>query len=193
METTKLIGKGAFSKVYATKDEDICIVKTVDPCKLALAENIFFEEHSMFPKYTFVSSKDSYRTIEYANGKNYTLLTCKHYPKVRSLKNTLYKSHYELYKFLRELASSLLWVNINHKDSYKFYDDYLTDLESKLNAAPKKFRPICEEIWERVNDLRNYGTFIQIEISPRNVAVDGKRLILLDIFFCGETLVKART
>ena len=161
----KIIGKGSFTTAYFNETTGQVLLKSRDRVKAAMAEG-FFPDHKIFPKIKFVSI-----------GDGVTYYEMKYYKKYSSLKNNLTSRQWEFYKLLRTLNHSLGYANI-----YR-------DFETKI---PNKFQKEREALLEALNGLSNYGTDIAFEISPRNVAIEDKKLILLDCFFfqsCLFTLI----
>ena len=68
-------------------------------------------------------------------------------------------------------------------------DFFIKKIEEIL---PDKFAEEKEAICAHIQGLRDYGEDICFEISPRNVAVDNGKLILLDCFFKRSALDELR-
>jgi len=168
MSTMKLIGKGSFSTVYR-KSLDKVLIKSIDDVKECMSLG-WFPKSNMFPKMVRVS-KDG----------DYTFYESNYYPKVRSLKSELNSLDWEFYNILRNLSG----YN-NGKDSG--YIQWIKQFET----IPDKFKYRKTILLDVLNALAAYGDDMCFEISPRNVSVKNKRLILLDCFFFRSQLVSSR-
>jgi hypothetical protein len=164
----KQLGKGAFSTAYLQNDGSV-LIKTVDRVKEAMA-NGFFPSHRLFPTLEHVDSGDVYQYYK-----------MKFFPKVGSLKKGLTSRQYRLYKVLYDLQAPDCEYNDRHQEWHKIFD-----------TLPSEFKAEREAIQDAMNGLSNYGTDISFEISPRNVAIQGRKLILLDCFFLVNDLIKNR-
>jgi hypothetical protein len=164
----KQIGKGAFSTAYLQNDGSV-LIKTVDRVKEAMA-NGFFPNHRLFPTLEHVDSGD---VFEYYK--------MKFFPKVKSLKKNLTARQYRLYKVLKALVPPDCEFNDRYQEWHNIFD-----------TLPSEFKAEREAIQEAMSGLSNYGTDISFEISPRNIAIQGRKLILLDCFFLVNDLIKNR-
>ncbi|MNQ98128.1 hypothetical protein D3C85_1138020 [compost metagenome] len=165
MKTTglKLIGKGAFTRCYRL-DESTVLLKSRDPIKECMA-------HGMFPKspvFPIVECGDE--CGEYR---------MKYYPRGGSLKNTLDPDQWEIYKTLRALFDSIGYVKNPHDRYSKLY--------TLFQELPDNIR---DDMTYALDAVANYGSDIGFEISPRNVATDNGKLVLLDCFFLVSELKK---
>lgn len=165
----KCIGKGAFSTVYQKTPKKV-LIKSTDNVKECMSFG-WFPASSMFPKVKRIDV-----------GNEYSFYEMKYYPKVRSLKNNLKPFEYEFYKVLRSLTP--VW-NINPYDRYY-------ELHWLFDTIPNKFHHRRQVLKDTLESLSNYGTDIGFEISPRNVAVDRGKLILLDCFYFISALTDRR-
>jgi hypothetical protein len=166
----KCIGKGAFSTVYQSTPKKV-LIKSKDNVKECMALG-WFPESSMFPKIERVGFSDC---------GEYQYYEEKYYPKVKSLKNTLSAFDYEFYRALKDLS---VCVMNRH--------NYLDAWREKFDTLPAKFNRRKAILQEALDGLSNYGSDICFEISPRNVAIQGKKLILLDCFFFSSDLERMR-
>lgn len=155
MKTLKLIGKGLFSKVYQLNEKQVLIKST---CNTK-------EAYSM----DWHNSKNVFPVMERTN--EYQEYICEYYPKVDSLKDSLLPEYYEIYKNLRALSIGYVPNNHNLLDAWR---------EQFKKVSNRKYRLA---LLDMLDVLSNYGSDIQFEISPRNVAVKNSKLILLDCFF----------
>ncbi len=170
MNYGKLIGKGAFSKVYRKDNENKVTVLTDDNVKECMG-NGWFPDTSLFPKVVAIDH-DEISTYEMP-----------YYPKVRAPKKELTKRSYELYNALRELADTMPYC-ANKYDSYE-------KLHKHIDTIPAKFSKEKREIREAIEALSNYGPDIAFEISPRNISKTARgKLVLLDCFFFKSALQK---
>ena len=166
----KQIGKGAFTTAYLDTDGKV-LLKSVDRVKEAMACG-FFPDHRLFPKIEQVDQ-----------GEHYDYYKMKFYKKFKSLKNNLTPRQWRLYKILRGLY---IPCNFNPHTMYNILCDVF---ETQI---PNEFKAEREALLEALHGLCNYGTDMMFEISPRNVAIEGKKLILLDCFFFKTDLLKRR-
>jgi len=164
--TMKLIGKGAFTKAYL-QDNGKVLLKSVDPIKECMALG-WFPEHRLFP------------TVEMIDTGMYEM---QYYPKVTSLKQNLTAEDWELYKELRALFDT-------YKASVNKYDGYSSWY--KVFSTSDLPEEIKELLLEALDACANVGSDIMFEISPRNVAVDNGRLVLLDCFYQTSILQQVR-
>jgi len=166
----KLIGKGFFTRCYDTQDGRVEL-HTFCNIKPAYAE-WGVGDGRLFP----VMEKIDTRYDRYDNA--ISVLTCKKFPKVSSLKSALKPAHYALYRTLKSIA----YRNVSTHDFYRAVKD-----SKSIHHAYKT------DILTAIDDIHNYASFVGVEISPRNVAVDGGRLVLLDIFFDRDQVKAIRT
>ena len=173
MNKLKLIGKGLFSRVYDKGDGSV-LIYSKDHAKECLSMQWHDNSMGLFPEVDRIDYLD--------NGQ--FIYQCKKYTKVRSLKNTLDADQYTLYLELRALFSSLCYPH-NRNDNYHYLYD--TFNSSTLDED------VRYSILDFLDALCNFGTDMYFEISPRNVAVDKGKLVLLDCFFFGSQAIKARS
>jgi len=159
----KQIGKGSFSTCYLLNKKEV-LLKSSDPIKECMSFD-WFGGSTVFPNVEHVDN-DLYK-MEY-------------FPKVKSLKNTLKPKQYEIYKELRKLDVGYVRRDYDLKDNWHKQFDTVSN---------KRFRNALNEA---LDGCGNYGTDIQFEISPRNVAVKNGMLILLDCFFIKSKLSSVR-
>lgn len=103
---------------------------------------------------------------------SYGYYVAERYSKVKSLKNSLLTDEYNFYKLLKKIGSCA-----GYQEIYKTFEQ-LPDHEIKtaLLEFIYCFADYCDET-------------MRFEISPRNVAVKDKKLILLDCFFDRRQLI----
>ncbi len=161
----KVIGKGAFSKCWLNADNVTVTLKSVCPVKEVMAMG-WFPDSTLFP--TLKRDDDSY--------------IMKYYPRVSSLRDNLDSTEYELYKELRA-------VHLSYNVPSNQYDGYqvLYDAFSKLGNEDLR-----EAMLAALDSVANCGSDIGFEISPRNVATDNGKLVLLDVFYMQSALAKVR-
>lgn len=162
----KQIGRGAFSTVYQ-KSKNKVLIKSRDHVKECMAFG-WFPNTPLFPSIERVGVSDCGEFQFYEE---------KYYPKVKSLKNTLSAFEWEFYQELRKLSARFI-------NPYELIDRWREQIES----LPNKFHHKKRMLLEAIDGLVNYGSDICFEISPRNVAVHGKKLVLLDCFFLRSQL-----
>ena len=157
------IGKGSFSTAYLM-DNGKVFIKSTDHIKECMAQG-WFPSSRLFPKVEFGEAINTY--------------IMKYYKKVTSLKNTLTEKDYAMYKELRVIANSL-----NYKAGYnELYEAFKMIKNRRVRVALQEALSACS----------NYGGDIGFEISPRNVAVNKGRLVLLDCFFIRSQLKEVRS
>ena len=160
----KLIGKGTFTHAFLIDDNTVALHST-DPLKECMAHG-WFPDNRLFP------------IVEQTDHNVYTM---KYYPKVRSLKNSLNERDYTLYTILRKLRIVQPANNYMKLDAWR----------AAFNTIPGEYSTEREALLDALDACCNYGTDINFEISPRNVAVDNGNLVLLDCFFLTSALTKA--
>lgn len=160
----KRIGKGAFSTVYRQTKKKV-LIKSTDNVKECLSMG-WMPDHAMFPTTERVGVSDC---------GEYQFYEQKYYPKVSSLKNNLSSFEWEFYKALRELFICKDFSPNPHTLHQEWHDAF--------DTLPGKFWRKRELLKEALDGLANYGSDICFEISPRNVAASGGKLVLLDCFF----------
>jgi hypothetical protein len=164
------IGRGAFSTVYK-RGRNKVLIKSTDKVKECMSLG-WFPSSKLFPKLSLVGESSCGEFSFYEE---------KYYPKVNSLKKTLSDFEWEFYKVLRSL------------DHFYYYlpTRYLR-LHKAFSCIPGKFHRKRSLLLDALNALSNYGDDICFEISPRNVATQGDKLVLLDCFFFASDLNKRR-
>ena len=170
-ESLKLIGTGAFTKAYRDqKNKNRVILHSVCPIKEAFSEG-YVSDHRMFPKIEKIDSIDS---VKHGYMNVYEM---PYYKKNNSIKNNLTARQYRLYRALREVYAK----------NYKF-GNFGNGIYDAFREMPSEFRLEKEALIETLDQIRNFTDFPFFEISPRNIATKGKKLILLDVFFCCKKL-----
>lgn len=156
----KLIGSGAFSKVYHEAESQYVYINSTDPVKECMAFG-WFPKSKVFPKIQF-SDDPKYR------------YKMRYYPRVRSLKSSLDTAEWGKYQALRCM----------HNDTRSL------SLEDAFKTLP--YRGLRNALIDAIDALANYGEDVCFEVSPRNVAAWGGKLILLDTFFMQSALNNVR-
>ena len=164
-----------FTTAYLNEKEE-CILKTFDTVKMSISEG-YCSEHRLFPPIERVGEI-------YHGGKSMVMLKMEYFPRVTSIKNNVSPRQWRLYKALRDVFRAVMMERGRWE-----YMDLLYDTFRKM---PSEFANEKEALVEMVDQLRNYMTFVGFEISPRNVAVKGGKLVLLDCFFDMDLLAKTR-
>ena len=168
----KPIGKGMFTQAFLNEKTGKAVLHSVCPIKEAFSE--WGVEHRLFPDIDCVDF--------FWRGDDYVkVYEMKYFPKKRSIKKNITARQYELYKALRKIGCS---VNDNR------YGDAMREAFSSL---PSKFKQEKEALLSALDIIINYTDYPCFEISPRNIAIQGGKLILLDCFFCRHALAKARS
>jgi len=163
------IGKGAFSTVWRDKkNPDMVRVETSDHVKECMGMG-WFPKSPLFPTVERTEEIGVYSMRFYptAKSKAVTGLLCEH--------------DAELYKALRNLSVNY-W---SKKAPYELWTE-------AFNSLPEKFAEEKETLLEALDALTNYGDDACFEISPRNVACENGKLILLDCFFLQSQLAQVR-
>ncbi len=158
----KLIGRGEFTKAYLKTDGRVQL-HSVDRVKECMALG-WFPDHRLFPQI---------ERVDYAVGRDsHSVYEMEFFERPKSLKNSLTPRQYRLYRALRGL-------NVFVSDN-RFGNDAC---HKAFSTLPSEFKAEAEALSEAVDAIGNYSTGVRFEISPRNVAVKGRKLILLDCFF----------
>lgn len=164
----KMIGRGAFSRVYDNGDDTVTII-TRDPAK---------ECYSVFGEAYDILVPQVYQVdFDYFGDKVYMM---QKYEKVTSPSTQLNKHSLELYKILRNIAKNYSMVSYNFM--YGAFESLI----------PNKYEAERDVILALLGDMSNYNSqTVAFEISPRNIAADNDgNLILLDCFFFTDELAK---
>lgn len=172
METKglKQIGKGAFSTVYK-KGTNKVLIKSCDNVKECMSMG-WFPNTKMFPKIEKVGVSDCGEFQFYEE---------KFYERKVAPKKDLSPNEYEFYQALRNLDCYC------KKDCDRYYHWH-----NQFDSLPAKFNHKKKLLKEALNALSNYGTDISFEISPRNIAIQAGKLVLLDCFFFVSALNRIR-
>lgn len=157
----KLIGKGHWAKCYLLPCNDRVRIHSSDWVKEAMGMGLY-PKHRLFAE------------VETVGAQVYEM---RYFPRVGSLKHTLCEHDYKLYRVLRE------WLG----HSPYGYHSNIAICDNIISGYPE-FSDEMEAIKEAFGALSNYDTEIGFEISPRNVAVDGDKLVLLDCFYFRKLL-----
>ena len=167
MKGYKQIGRGSFSTAYRKGNSKKVLISSRDDVKECMALG-WFPSSRLFPSVTRLS----YST----NGRS--TYTMKYYDKIKAPKQQLNAKAYKLYRALKKLDIFCL----NHHDLYE-------ECIEKFRTLSNEFRTAKYALIKAVEALSNYGSDIQFEISPRNIAATPSgNLILLDCFFMSSAL-----
>lgn len=164
MRGLKLIGKGAFTKAYLDTNNNV-ILHSIDPIKECMAMG-WFPDSPLFPEIKTTGDNEVY--------------IMKYYPRVSSLKQNLKPAQWLIYQQLRKLTCT------RTKNRYDLSYNWYIAFESLEN------KELAETMCKAIDACGNYGSDIDFEISPRNVATDDGNLILLDCFFSLSKLYSTR-
>lgn len=167
----KMIGKGTFTTAYMWGTDEV-LLKSTDHIKEVMAHG-WFPESPLFPVVRPTDTQGEY-LMEY-------------YPRTRGLKGPLDAEEYQLYKELRFLFSEFKVPSNKHDLYHKWYKTFEAYPFSHTDAED-----IRGALLEALDACSNYGTDVNFEISPRNVAVKDGKLILLDCFFLTTQLNQVR-
>lgn len=155
--------KGSFSTV---KFFDHHVeVDSCDPVKECMSLG-WFPEHRLFPRVEFLreSRRDDHKVYR-----------MERYEQPRSIKSNVTPRQWRLYRELRSKLNHVVGVD---------------NLRASLSCLSPEFKEEREALEWAVDALCNYGDDMVFEISPRNVAVKGRKLILLDCFFMQGKLLE---
>lgn len=161
----QLIGKGTFTKCYRVSKRRVEL-HSVDPIKECMALG-WFPDSYLFPEVERVESE---------------VYSMKYYERKASLKNNLSKRQWELYNCLRDLK-------VDYSSRYKLHSHW----HKAFSTIPAKFKAEREALRDALDACSNYGSDIAFEISPRNVATQGNKIVLLDCFFVLSKLDELRS
>jgi hypothetical protein len=162
----KEIGKGEFTTAYL-KNAKRVILKSKDAVKECMAHK-WFPESYLFPSVDFC---DGIENDERGNA----FYEMEYFPKKSSIKQNVSSRQWDLYKTLRALFSKHSMVQRGQAPYVKWLDAF--------NTLPSRFDNEKEALLDAVSALTNYSQEVHFEISPRNVATKGNKLVLLDCFF----------
>lgn len=159
----KLIGKGAFSKVYELGERHV-LIHSRDMQKAFISE----QGQGMFKMPEMELVRDD-SELPYKEG--YRWYVSPRYRKVRAFTKELKPEDVALYRQLREIQT-------------KWWSGY-SQIKGAFNAAGLfKLADVVEELANYINT-----DHLRFEISPRNIALDANGdLVLLDCFYCIEAL-----
>lgn len=179
------LGQGAFSTVYADPDapDDFVLIQTIDQAKEAMALG-WFPNSPLFPELTVYAT-------EYDGDDERNVYRSKRYDTSRAVVSKLDAHNKAFYNALRHLS-------LHDNDDSHGYDthnphNWYHIWHHKLSGLDDQFAEEREALLEALDTLCNYGSDIAFEISPRNVATEGGKLILLDCFFVQSQLKKVRS
>ena len=171
----KQIGKGSFTKAFLNQDGE-CILHTIDPVKVAMAEDLFVPSHRMFP---------NMEILEHCFDDDYYVMKTNYLPRPKSIKKNVTPRQWRFYRALLDVyAVSRYRFSCHHKRTEGLYQAF--------KSMPNEFKAEKEALLEMVDGLRNYCEAVAFEISPRNVTVRSGKLVLLDCFFDPFALCKVR-
>lgn len=159
----KMIGRGAFSKVYKNQGEDFVTIVSNDPAKDCAA---------LFPV-----CSDHFAKIERIgfDGDNY-VYRMEYLEKTGKIKENVSLQAWQFYRLLAKDG----W-------SVKGYHEIRDWFESLPDCDEK------EALLEYVDNFANYcNKSMRFEISPRNVRVKDGKIVFLDCFFCATVLESTR-
>lgn len=159
----KLIGKGQFSRVWDLGNGD-ALIKSCCPVKECTSMG-WMPEGVNWPRIQRLDVEDNGLQV-------YQMIK---YNRVPSLKNSLDKDQYELYSALRKLMLNAPHLSKNQR--------FNLDVLHHMFATSTLLDDIKVEFGEAVDAMGDYTQLLGFEISPRNVAVNNGKLILLDVFF----------
>lgn len=160
----QVVGRGLFTICYR-KSETRVLLKSV--CCFKELLSMGWITSTWFPKINHIYN------VQYE---------MKYYEKVTAPKKQLKKEHYFLYRQLLQIYHKC-W-KLPNKDNN--VSDYIKAFESVSNKS------LRHALQEACKHMENYDSNIGFEISPRNIAVQNKKLVLLDCFFFPRHAEKVR-
>ena len=166
----KLIGRGAFSRVYHDGKSPMVAIASTSMGKECMAEG-WMPESELLPPVSFLPERDTYSMPFYASMKN------------RAVKPHLDADQWLIYQQLRGLQDDINeTVALIHNESYFVYSETLSVIkQSSLPDDLKQFMLACFE------SMTNYGYSTKFEISPRSIATENGKLILVSCFSLTES------
>jgi len=166
MKTDKLeiIGKGTFSTCYKLNYKQV-LIKSTDPIKECMGMG-WFPDSRFFPK---------------VERLEYQVYVMPLFERVTAPKKQLNEADYNLYLQLKCLKVGYI------KNANMLNDAWIKQFKTLKNKT------IRTALIEAMDACCNYGSDINFEISPRNIAVKNGKLILLDCFFSVSALNEKRS
>lgn len=164
-----LIGKGTFTTAYVLPDGTVELI-SCDHIKECMSMG-WFPDSRLFPEIEQVR--------DYGEDGFTRVYHMQYYERPRSLKSAMSSHDWAFYKVLRGLDSGCV------DNMYMLHNMW----HEAFDTIPDEFADEREDLKEALDACGNYGGDICFEISPRNVAVENGRLILLDCFFVKSQLL----
>ena len=162
------IRTGLFTRAYKINNKNVllhsvCLAKHCN-AELGFGDNYLFPE---IEKITYQTFKMPFYNVGSKKG---------------GIRNKVSARQWRLYKALRNLS-------VYCRNNYDLGQAW----ERAFESLPSEFKNEKRYLIEALNSFRNYTCFPCFEISPRNIAIKGNKIVLLDCFFCLEQSRKVRT
>lgn len=171
MKKGKLVGKGCFSKVYENpEDPSSVLIVSCCPTKECMSFG-WGNSGDLFPKLERLDDCGDFQCFK-----------MKRYSKTRKIKPFISDHQWQLY---RALGGLMCKFKPPSKISYCHWQE-------QFESLPDEFEDEKSQLLEMLDALANYGDDMCFEISPRNIAIDNGKLILLDCFFMISKLKEVR-
>jgi hypothetical protein len=165
----KQIGSGSFTVAFRDGDGKV-ILNSVDPVKRAMSSGKL-PKSELFPEINYIG-KESKRVHSYSM-KHYTTLSSRGidtYSEISRLKRELTPKHAKLYVALTEIA-------IYHSEGVR-------EFIRAVKKLPDEFATEREDIIRYTRALsKETKRKLSFEVHSFNVAVEDRKLILLDCFY----------
>lgn len=171
----KRIGKGMFSTVYQREGSNFVYVVSSCYAKECMSMS-WFDGGELFPTIEQVDSEGLGLNVP----EGCRVYKMPYYDVSRSVLSKLDEQNKKLYRALRKLAEGGLVGYNNIYEAFSRYDNGLTKAQRNT-------------LKDALNRMSDYGGDVCFEISPRNVAILGGKLVLLDCFFFTSQLELARS
>lgn len=167
----KQIAKGSFTDVFYLNEDEV-MLRTTDKIKELYAQNWLPElDWNPYPVTEYLDCSD--------NG-DFFLLKMKRYDRFSRVEQLNEKS--------KKLLKAMKCFRVAIEESQRAVR-WTSDLSKAVCEIPEEFREFTQE---SIDSVCNYSNSAFFEISPRNLAVDGSDLILLDCWFSRSEFKRIR-
>lgn len=167
----KQIAKGAFTDVFYLNESEV-MLRTTDKIKELYAQNWLPElEWNPYPVAEY---------LDYSDNGDFFLLKMKRYDRFSRASQ------------LNERSKPLLLAMKGFKavlDKNLGRMKWTSDLSKVVDEIPEEFQEFTQM---SIDAVGNYSNTAMFEISPKNLAVDGRDLILLDCWFSQSEFKRIR-
>lgn len=177
----KLIGKGAFSKVY--DDGEHVIIATVDPAKEVFADLTRYSVHNRYLPVTVRLDNNESERYFYSQQKFDPVKSVKDFEEIKILQNLQKDFVDRLNKHDNEIRKN--------PDTYRKYRVVIF-LEALEDHKDLMNEDLYDALHDTASHFGNFSHNLGFEVAKRNLKRNGDQLILLDCFFCHDLLRKVR-